>query len=124
MHPTCDMPALEVHGHIYTTHNTQTLTSKNYITASGKGNKLTFRAISKQTSRSGGRPKIRLHTVPRPWVTRSPSPSFNCWLLSSDMQRSSSNLNEDSGRYGASHKSLLKDLSEAGSESIKDLAWR
>jgi len=38
------------------------------------------------------------------------------------MQRPSSNLNEDSGRYGASHKSLLNDLSEAGSESIKDLA--
>lgn len=82
----------------------------------------TLRAISKQTGRSGGRPKIRLHTVPRPWVTRSPSPSFICSPLPCDMHRPSSNFNEDSGRYGASHRSLLKDLSEAGSESIKDLA--
>ena len=82
----------------------------------------TFRTISKQAARSGGRPNIRLHTVPRPWETRSPSLSFTCWLLHCDMQRLSSNPNRDSGKHGASHRSLLKDLSEAGSESIKDLA--
>lgn len=76
----------------------------------------TLRAISKQSCRSGGRAKIRLHTVPRPWVTRSPSLSFVCWLLPCDTQISSSNLSIDSGKYGASHRNLLKDLSEAGSE--------
>uniref|UniRef100_A0A0A9G805 Uncharacterized protein n=1 Tax=Arundo donax TaxID=35708 RepID=A0A0A9G805_ARUDO len=41
---------------------------------------------------------IRFHKVPRPWATRSSSLSFICWLLPCDMQRPSSNLNEDSGR--------------------------
>lgn len=83
---------------------------------------ITFNAISKQAWRLIGRPKIKLQTAPRPWVTRSPSrTSFAEWL--SEQHISSSSFKTESGKRGTSPRSLLKDLSVAGKASSKDFAY-
>lgn len=85
----------------------------------------TFKAMFKQACLLRGRPKIRLHTAPRPWVIRSPSLSFAwCSRLCILTQRSSSNFNTESGKKGASPRSRLNDLSEAGKESTKAFAYK
>lgn len=84
----------------------------------------TFKAISRHAWRLCGRPKIKLHTAPRPWVTRSPSrPSAPEWFL---VHISSSSASTESGIQGTSPRSRLKDLLDAGKSTSKDFAcnWR
>lgn len=85
----------------------------------------TCNAIFRQASRTFGRTRIKLQTVPSPWVTRSPSyPYFPWWSEPGVWQRSSNNFKAESGRNGASPKNLLKDLSEAGKHSRKHFAYK
>ena len=84
---------------------------------------LTFNAMAKNAFRSFGRTRIKLQTAPSPWVTRSLSLislPVGSWRVE---QSSSSSFMAESGRCGASPKSLLKDLSEAGRASRNDLAY-
>lgn len=56
---------------------------------------------------------------------RSTSPiSFPFRSVTSVEQRSPSNFKAESGKIGTSPRSLLKDLSEAGNDSSKDLAYK
>lgn len=111
---------LQINNHEYSIHNPndtyiQLLETREW--------QVTFNAIPKQAWRFCGRPKIKLHIAPRPWVTRSISRIiFPLWSTTSEKQRSFKIFKADSGKSGTSPRSLLKDLSEAGKDSNRDLA--
>lgn len=81
--------------------------------------KETCRAILRDVFRIGGLNKIRLQTALRPCVTRSPLyNSLSSLALLPGQHKHSNNLKIEFGRWGASPSNLLKDLSEAGKESL------
>lgn len=63
--------------------------------------------------------------APRPWVTRSMSRTTLPWLsIIVEQQRSFKTSKTDSGKWGTSPRSLLKDLSNGGKNSKRDLAYK
>lgn len=85
----------------------------------------TCKAILRQASLIRGLSIIRFHTVLRPWVTRSPlCNSFSSFSQLPGQQKLSNNLRVEFGKWGASHSNLLRDLSEAGKESLSVSAYK